>query len=181
MNMYEALCETMRSVDKDFHKKVDDAYKRGLDDAWKCARKICTNWCLSDKSLNEIFGDGKTIDEIMKEYPASEAIAKIKEYEQEKTEREVIFYDIDGNEYCRDKIRVGDELIPKCESPHSDLSIYIVTHIYRDTVDAICRDGITRTYEIDKLKKTGRHYPQIAEVLEQIEEQIKEKQDENIL
>lgn len=63
-------------------------YEKGLDEAWKSARKICTNWCISDRSLAEIFGKGHTIDDIMRLNSASEAIAKIKEYEEKQKQEE---------------------------------------------------------------------------------------------
>lgn len=63
---------------------AEKAYQRGLADAWEAARKICTNWVLPDSVLSEIFGMDKTIDDIMKESTASEAIEKIRQYEQEK-------------------------------------------------------------------------------------------------
>ena len=60
-------------------------YLRGLDDAWECARKIIAMFTDADKGQEkkrkDIFGnlqDWETFDA----YSASEAIAKIKEYEQ---------------------------------------------------------------------------------------------------
>lgn len=61
----------------------EDGYQCGLNDAWGAARKICTNWVLPDSVLSKIFGMDKTIDDIMKENKASEAIEKIRQYEQE--------------------------------------------------------------------------------------------------
>jgi hypothetical protein len=64
--------------------QIDDsvAYERGLNDAWECARKMI----LSDEDggiahidIQKIFG--MSYYSVMLNYSASEAIAKIKEYE----------------------------------------------------------------------------------------------------
>lgn len=69
-------------------KNRQEEYQRGLADAWEAARKICANWCISDDDLALIFGKGKTIDDIMREFTATEAIEKIRQYEQEKEEKQ---------------------------------------------------------------------------------------------
>jgi len=80
----------------DYEDKIrKEAYEKGLSDAWEAARKICTNWVLPDSVLSEIFGMDKTIDDIMKENTASEAIEKIRQYEQEKDRQARIEYDFD--------------------------------------------------------------------------------------
>jgi len=80
----------------DYEDKVrKEAYEKGLSDAWEAARKICTNWVLPDSVLSEIFGMNKTIDDIMKENTASEAIEKIRQYEQEQDRQARIEYDFD--------------------------------------------------------------------------------------
>ena len=62
---------------------VDIAYKRGLNDAWKCAKKI--NNMTMNKS-EKIFGEYRYLGTIAHNLTASEAIAKIKEYEEKQTE-----------------------------------------------------------------------------------------------
>lgn len=52
-------------------------YRRGLDDAWKCAERICSNDALLyDRGLREIFGTDDAY-EIIKTYTASQAIGKL--------------------------------------------------------------------------------------------------------
>lgn len=60
-------------------------YEAGLEDAWECARKI-----LFDESLpRDILTDlgVNTFCGIIQDYTASEAIAKIKEYEEKKEQQ----------------------------------------------------------------------------------------------
>lgn len=71
-------------TEKDLREVGERHYQKSLSDAWEAARKICANWCISDDDLALIFGKGKTIDDIMREFTATEAIEKIRQYEQEK-------------------------------------------------------------------------------------------------
>ena len=75
-------------TEKDLREVGERHYQKGLSDAWEAARKICANWCISDDDLALIFGKGKTIDDIMREFTAPEAIEKLKAYEQENEERD---------------------------------------------------------------------------------------------
>lgn len=135
-----------------FKREVNKAYRRGLNDAWECARKICTNWCLSDKTLAEIFGNGKTIDDIMREYSASEAIAKIKEYEKKQT----------------DEIKVGDEVYSETSNTKA-----VVTRV-TSWGEYECINSCGAQFVLEKetwnryWKKTSRHFSQIAEVLKEL-------------
>ena len=62
--------------------EIQKAYERGLNDAWECAKKI-----YNDNSFfvnEEIFGKGRShFGKITDDYSASEAIAKMKEYEKQ--------------------------------------------------------------------------------------------------
>lgn len=122
------------------------AYQRGLADAWDAARKICTNWVLPDSVLSKIFGMDKTIDDIMKENTASEAIEKIQAYEQEKEE-----------------IKVGDEV----EAVSGKAVIIEVLGNGKD-VRYMYPDASTGFNDSCNVTRTGRHFPEIAEVLEKM-------------
>lgn len=66
-------------------------------------------------------------------------------------------------------IQIGDEVI-YCGMKH-----IVLTDIYHFGCDSslcvsIWRGGLTVSVEINKLLKTGRHFPQIKEVLKQLEE-----------
>lgn len=134
-------------------------YEKGLHDAWKCARKIfapVNKGGLSGRDVNLIFNNMEAPYNIFDNYSASEAIAKIKEYEE-------------NQKQSNDEIKVGDE-------------IYSLDKNYKSVVTAIfdtCR-GVTAVYFtqngklagdlLENLHKTGRHFPQIAEVLKQMQE-----------
>ena len=72
----------------DAKRKIERAYQRGLDDAWEAARKSVYWWKDNEegvKVFKELF-DSWAVDNLFK-FSASEAIAKIREYEQEHTPR----------------------------------------------------------------------------------------------
>lgn len=123
-------------------------YQKGLKDAWEAARKICTNWVLPDSVLSKIFGMDKTIDDIMKESTASEAIEKIRAYEQRQEE-----------------IKVGDEVEAMAGN-----AVVIEVIDGGQTVRYMYPDTITGRNKACNVTRTGRHFPQIAEVLQKMKE-----------
>jgi len=136
----------------DTEEAEEKAYNRGLNDAWDAARKI------HDGQIPyEAFGLDKTGNGFTYASPlnwgetitAKEAIAKIKEYEeQQKQDAE---------------IKVGDEVYSDAFDDKG-----IVTHITADKVACvciICNGSTMMKVGVNGLHKTGRHFPQIAEVL----------------
>lgn len=122
-------------------------YEKGSQDAWECARKIYNDLSM-DKCI-EIF-EGKS----WFKYTASEAIAKIKEYEEKQAK------DIE--------IKVGDEVI-YCGGGAHDGSVGVVIGAEKDWREVRFKSswncvGVHK----DSLNRTGRNFPQIAEVLEQM-------------
>ena len=142
-NGYDAACR-----DIDIKSKTNAAYQKGLSDAWEAARKICTNWVLPDSVLSKIFGMDKTIDDIMKESTASEAIEKIRQYEQEKEEIHLWDEVINGRNFKGTVFNIED---------NGMLTIF-------------GQDGTWTMSHARYWKKTGRHFHEIAEVLQKMKE-----------
>ena len=69
-----------------FADKVREAYNNGLEDAWECARKLLYEDSLSRDILTELGAD--TFCGVIQNCSASEAIAKLKEYEEQKKQSE---------------------------------------------------------------------------------------------
>ena len=126
-----------------------EAYQKGLEDAWDAARKICDmKWT----KRSEVFGIDVYADIIA--LPASECIEKICQYEQEKEEQ----------------IQVGDEV----ENTQTGVR-FIVTHMWVNNhgekgVSGFNRDCSAFSTTIELIRKTGRHFPEIAEVLQKMKE-----------
>ena len=136
------------------HEESDRAYQRGLEDAWEAAKKITLDKNddvgLSLREMVQIFHTA-SYDKILKENTASEAIAKINEYEeQQKQDTE---------------IKVGDEVY----SEMNDLR-FIVTRIYDGIYEGICTDGAAYCPLPNDVKKTGRHTETILKTLGEFDE-----------
>jgi len=144
---------------KDQQNARDEAYKQGLHDAWICARKICANWCVSDKTLNEIFGNGKTIDDIMNEFSPSEAIEKFKEYDAKTSD------DPDNS-----KIEVGD--VVETNGFSKPVIVISVPDDNEDSTEIKVMNflGDTAWKNMYDCKKTGKHIQQIEEVFNMLRE-----------
>lgn len=121
-------------------------YQKGLKDAWEAARKISST---DSATRDEIFGLVITSN-IFDENTASEAIEKIRQYEQEKDE----------------EIQVGDEV----RSIHHGWTA-VVSAIDRECMTLMDTNGeLGDGYDVNRFTKTGRHFPEIAEVLAKMKE-----------
>jgi hypothetical protein len=119
-----------------FAAKVKEAYGNGLNDAWECAKKI---YEFSGKELSEMFPKSEGIP--FYSYSTSEAITKIKEYEDKQKKA--------------DEIHIGDEIC-QTNSTHK----YIVTaFLDNGGIFVLGDDGFTVVFTPDEIHKTGRNYP----------------------
>ena len=129
------------------HNECEAAYQNGLYNAWDVARKIMLSeadggiqWKLKEQWFGKF-----TIYDIFKDVPAMEVIEKIRQYEQEKEE-----------------IHVGDEV-------DDGVANLVVLEINEDgTVKGFADDG--SIINAVPRKKTGRYFPEIAEVLKKMQE-----------
>ena len=144
---YEAGCATA-------FKPVSDAeYQRGLEDAWEAARRIIH---MPEGNLLNIFTECYsavcTALQVLLKYDASEAIEKLKAYDDKQ----------------KDRIEVWDEV-------NWDGDCFIVTKIFqprnmKEQCDGI--DDYGSAYHdilMEDLKKTGKHYD-IQSILEAMRE-----------
>lgn len=136
--------------------QTEKSYEDGLNDAWNCARKAILVSCEGGLSLGEhteIFGDTFPA-EILKNYTASEAIAKIKEYEEKHTDNE---------------IKLCDEvIIKKSDYGFTGLKGIVVNVRSVNEVEVMLKPGATYYYDTANIKRTGKSYPELANILEQL-------------
>ena len=127
----------------------DAWYEKGLADAWEAARKISLakiDGGFSWESMNNMFGTDSP-SKIYKTFTASEAIEKIRQYEQEQDA----------------EIKVGDEVTAE----HGG-STFTVTWMSDVCICGIDSDGRCYSYELGEVDgKTGNHH-EIAAVLEKM-------------
>ena len=129
--------------------KKKEAYQRGLADAWEAARKIANLVSGEQKRLFGCFG----IYSVAHEFSAAEAIEKLKTYEQEQEQEE---------------IKVGDEV----ENTQTGVK-FIVTHQWENNrgeqgVSGLNYECSAFSTALDLVRKTGRHFPEIASVLQKM-------------
>ena len=136
---------------------TDKSYQDGLSDAWECARKIIlcqSKGGFSADAYTKIFGYDLTTYEVLKNYTASEALTKIKEYEEKENE-----------------IKLWDEVIIKKSSyGYAGHKGIVVDVQCTDEVQVLLKPGVTYYYDTAKIKRTGKSYPELANILNQLKE-----------
>lgn len=143
---HNACFETAKDI---MEEKKNEAYQRGLSDAWDAARKISTTPIKELKKILDIEEDDNGMLWPFHEYTASEAIEKIRQYEQK-------------------EIKVGDEV----ENTQTGVK-FIVTHQWKNNrgeqgVSGLNYECSAFSTTIDLVRKTGRHFPEIAAVLQKM-------------
>ena len=177
------------NYDKEFfcNLNFEHGTNKGLDDAWELVRKLrhpSYEDTYSDDEKRDIFGYVSS-DSILTNLSASEAIKKVKEYEEKQKQDEKscdecswkYTADDDYDEWRKhclkcinrccfepmrtdNEIKVGDEVI----FPNGKKGI--VWLIYGNECHTM--GDYNRVRPKEYLKKTGRHFDQIAEVLKQL-------------
>lgn len=125
--------------------KLKEEYRQGLNDAWETAKKISI---MDSPTRDKIFGLVITSN-IIDENSAPEAIEKIRQYEQKWEEQIQVGDEVDG--------KSGRGTITKI----SDAGVYF---------NIMWKNGLTGCYRMENFKKTGRHFPEIVEVLRKMQE-----------
>lgn len=135
----------------------DRAYAEGLEAAWDAARKIVGD--LSIKNLRDMFGT-LSYPKIFSEYTAYEAIEKIRQWEAKQTGRS-----------AENEIRIGDEV-----NINGVNGVVYYIDMFDDTVRWLGTDNIARAEQLHIAiqSKTGKAYPQLAEILGQMAEKKEE-------
>lgn len=121
-------------------------YEDGLNEAWEVARKIACLPMHDGYTTGEIAEIFETCceSEIFKDNTAAEVIAKIKEYEN--------------------RIEIGDEVVDSIGKKS------VVVRVHGEYITVVEYDGIASRWKKEGFKKTGRYFPQIGEVLKQMQE-----------
>lgn len=134
---------------EDAQKEIDEAYKRGLTDAWECMKKIA--FSEKPRDMRDFFGH-TTFGGILTGYTATEAIEKLKAYEEKQK--------------ADDEIKVGDEV---CYIDKMRKDAGIVTWRRYDEIYIMWDDGSSSRNKVNDYRKTGRHFD-IDKLLEAMNE-----------
>lgn len=126
----------------DYDKVYDEAYQNGMNDAWEVARKIAHGTCWNE--VLEKTGKVCAAD-VLDTYTASEAIDKIREHEQN----------------C--DLKIGDEIL-------FDGNVKGVVYNISERVYCFTENATVECFLRSEIKKTGRYFPEIVEILKKIRE-----------
>lgn len=136
-----------KELDEAHQKGLEEGKKQGADKAWECAKRLVWKTSLNDAASMGFIVEEEAA-EILKNYTATAAMKAIELYD-EKLETE---------------IEVGDEVIAV-----SGNAVVIRKYMGNDGVER-CEYWYYNDARIDRdattfLRKTGRHFPQIVELL----------------
>lgn len=154
-----AIRLTEREVNKnekyapDCEAVYDKGYKDGLEKAWEIAKKIFTPQRAYEEAygrdeLDIIFGEGFTSFDLA-QMTAFEVVDKVELYEKQKAEK--------------DKIKDGDEVI--LDDGTKGVVVFSSTDGHLNIVNAY---GGIRSYNATEVVKTGRHFPQMVEMMKEM-------------
>lgn len=144
------------------HNECEAAYQNGLYNAWDVARKIMLSeadggiqWKLKEQWFGKF-----TIYDIFKDVPAMEVIEKIRQYGQEQEDAE---------------FHVGDEFVTK---NNKDFGVIVAANakrvlvLWKDDADIVDENNreFTTKWAKERFSKTGRNFPEIAEVFKKMQE-----------
>lgn len=129
---------------------AEKAYQKGLNDAWGAARKILLSkedgGLFGYEESKAVFGYGNYFL-VLKKCSASEAVEKIRQYEQE-------------------EIKVGDEV-----EARAGKAVIIEVLDNGKNVRYMYPDASFGVIDSCNLTRTGRHFPEFAEVLRKMKEE----------
>ena len=131
---------------------ASEAYQRGLNDAWEAARKIIE---MPDPPYWGVFGEYKS--DLFGKITASEAIEKLKAYEEKQK--------------AADEIKVGDEVISLDRKGKAieEMSPWFVTYETKYSYQGFDTDGSFRSNPKESVRKTGRHF-NIDKILKEMQQ-----------
>jgi hypothetical protein len=148
------------AYDKGYDDAAEEKYNDGLADAWECARKVSQvrKYGGYGDCLEEVFGRHRVPWDVF-DYSASECIEKIRQYEQKQEEQ----------------MQIGDEVIRhyKNEFMEGDDAPSIFLSEEDGNFRCLAFNGrsiMIAEYPKNQYRKTGRHFPEIAEVLQKMKE-----------
>lgn len=130
------------------HEATTLEYQRGLDDAWGFASHLAY---VSDSVTNSIYisaNGGKGL-----------LVAFGMTYEEAKKQYDEYF---DKKQKADAEIKVGDEVTPKSNDSNW---LGVVVGVDDTNAMVMTRDGYTAMYRLEILKKTDKHFTQVAELL----------------
>ena len=133
---------------------ADKAYQQGMNDLWEAMQKAIKMYCEIDNEVFlRVFYDvkcdwGESVLQALFKNTPQHLIDSIRKYEQRQEE----------------EIQIGDEVI----AASGKAVVTAVGPVYFEFVYA---NGAIGSDKVKNVKKTGRHFPEIAEVMQKMKEE----------
>lgn len=126
--------------EKEMHDRLDEEYKRGMDDAWEIAREICK---MNREEYNMIFHNA-TIDLIIIAFDPAQIKEKISAYQQEKESNKIHVGDVVQHIAYEIKATILD-----CDEDTSmdNDELYWIVFTENGCVESWCKNEFTKTGE----------------------------------
>ena len=143
--------------------KLKEEYKRGLADAWEASRKIGCGTAqggFSPEMMRNVFGTSCFSSNVFRELTASEAIEKIKAWEEKRREQEIKVWD-EIQLKTNHKIRV---CVVKVEDGNFDG--FTIAHPDNKNIG-----NVWAVRDLTDWERTGRHFDEIASVFEKMKKE----------
>jgi hypothetical protein len=153
IRLTERDVDRIEKYDPNCEAVYDKGYKDGLEKAWEVAKRIFTPKLAYEKAykrheLEIIFGEDITTFKFTK-MTVFEIVDKVELYEKQKVEK--------------DKIKDGDEV--RLDDGTKGVVVYSDTDGHLNVVNAF---GGVRSYHATEVVKTGRHFPQMVEIMKEM-------------
>lgn len=148
---------SLRECDFDKFDKLDETktYEQGIADAWEMIKKLFDYGTIE---IEDIFGANLWVEDILKLYCYDEVKSKIKKYNE--NQKLIVGDEV---EYERDNEKIKGIIIEKYSS---DETFYTILGSDGNTHQFIFGDR----KDIDFFNLTGRHFPQVEEMLKAMKE-----------
>lgn len=150
-----------KELDEAHQKGLEEGKKQGADKAWECAKRFVWKTSLNDAASMGFIVEEEAA-EILKNYTATAAMKAVELYDEK----------------CKSEIEIGDEVIAS-RGKAIVIDRYIDKYLKEGDDTDVCEywyykmGHYERKIDIDKtcnLRKTGRHFPQVAELFEQMKD-----------
>ena len=149
----QAKVQAELDVCHDIEKVAKGNYNAGLNDLWEAMQKAIKMYCEIDNEVFlRVFYDvkcdwGESVLQALFKNTPQHLIDSIRKYEQKQEEQ----------------IQIGDEVITTSGKA-------VVTGVGPVHFEYVYADGSHGYDEVKNVKKTGRHFPEIAEVMQKMKE-----------
>ena len=133
-----------RGYDDGYDDGKREGYKEGIKEAWSTAKMYSL---LTWEEADEVLA-GHNTDEPW-DLPVEDAMRRMEEWKEK----------------CKKEIQVGDEV---CRKDREECKLVVIALNDNNTANGINFQGSCYIMDICDYKKTGRHFPEIAEVLKKM-------------